>query len=240
MFKRLSFLLHPEPAAAAAAAAAAPDAAAVKVAREFITDVVSNPQDVDDVKAVEIYGKIQKRYEPQVKALLDAELKKSARAVPEKYTAAAPQGSMLAPEAVERVHAGARAAKLVDAEAGAVLGLVDAEVKKFWEAKGKEYQQKMTEWVTATAADKEIGGAKAGDSAELSKRVVAKFGTPEFAKMMEESGIGNHPEFVRIFYRIAKTMSDDQLEIPKAEGTQDKGDMATRLYGKTQPAQAAA
>lgn len=231
MLRRLFSLFHPEPAAGAAAAPAAPTAEQIKTAREFLTDVVSNPADVDDAKAVEIYGKITKRYEPQMKAALDAELKKSARVVPEKYTAAAPQGSKLAKEAVDRIHAGARAANLVDSEVAAVLNLVDGEVKQFWEGQQEAYRQQQAKWVADAAADSEIGGAKAGDNAELAKRVYTRFGTKEFGQMLEETGLGNHPEFVRIFHRIGKTMTDDQLEIPKSESTQEKGDLATRLYG---------
>jgi hypothetical protein len=37
---------------------------------------------------------------------------------------------------------------------------------------------------------------------------VSKFGDPELKQAFEEYGLGNHPAFVRAFYRIGKAMGE--------------------------------
>lgn len=242
------------PAAGTPEAEAAAKAAAAKEAREFIGDLVSNPQDLDDTKVTELYGKVRTKFEPKIKgefetqskaavekAVVDAVTKakteweqtgKVVRVVPEAYTAAAPEKSLLDAESVKRVHAGARGAKLTNEETQHVIGLVDAEVKAFWDAKTAAYQKTASEWVGAVAADKEIGGDKLEANVELAKRVVAKFGSDALKEMFKHTGLGNNPEFVRLMVRIGKTMSDDQLVVPGAQSSGAAGkSTADLLYG---------
>jgi len=38
-----------------------------------------------------------------------------------------------------------------------------------------------------------------------------KFGTPELTKLLNASGMGNHPEIIRAFYRAGKAISEDSF-----------------------------
>ena len=45
------------------------------------------------------------------------------------------------------------------------------------------------------------------------------FATPEFRQLLEQTGMGNHPEVIRTFYRAGKAISEDGLvsgSAPKA------------------------
>jgi hypothetical protein len=68
-----------------------------------------------------------------------------------------------------------------------------------------------TDWAQAAKADPEIGGAD-----HEAKLAVAKLGykdaEPAFRKLINESGLGNHPEVIRYFYRIGKTRAADTTE----------------------------
>jgi hypothetical protein len=54
------------------------------------------------------------------------------------------------------------------------------------------------------------------------------FATPELRTLLNESGLGNHPEIIRAFYRAGKAISEDGFVAGGHKAT-DKGD-AKRLY----------
>ena len=41
--------------------------------------------------------------------------------------------------------------------------------------------------------------------------ILHQYGTPELKEMLDFTGAGNNPEIVRLFYRIGKAISDDNL-----------------------------
>jgi hypothetical protein len=73
-------------------------------------------------------------------------------------------------------------------------------------------------WKADCKADKEIGGDKFDGSVADAVRVLNTIGTPELKKVFDEYGLGNHPEFVRVFARMSKHMKEDTLEVPGDKG----------------------
>lgn len=65
------------------------------------------------------------------------------------------------------------------------------------------------EWASATKADKEIGGDKLGENLAYAKQAREAFTTPEFRDLLEKSGLGNHPEVIRVFVKVGKAISED-------------------------------
>lgn len=93
-------------------------------------------------------------------------------------------------------------------------------------------QQKT--WVDSARADPEYATDGWDSAVKIADRALKKYGTPELAKALRETGMGNHPELIRAFYRMGKDVSDDT--------TGDTGDKRgselpaeERLYGKTTP-----
>lgn len=64
-------------------------------------------------------------------------------------------------------------------------------------------------WRDEAQADKEIGGAALPQTLSVAKQAVDKFGTPAFRELLEQSGLGNHPEVIRFAARVGKTISED-------------------------------
>lgn len=91
------------------------------------------------------------------------------------------------------------------------------------------WQETQKEWQEAAKADKEYGGAKFNESVALAMNAISKFGTPEFAQVLNEYGFGNNPEVVRFFYRVGKAMSSDQMFTGKG-GAGTPRDPASILY----------
>ena len=57
---------------------------------------------------------------------------------------------------------------------------------------------------------------------ELANKAVTKFATPEFIEFLSTSGLGNHPEMIRVFKEIAGKISESSLVTPKANVTAKK------------------
>lgn len=64
-------------------------------------------------------------------------------------------------------------------------------------------------WVAAVKSDKEFGGDKLPENLAVAKKAMDAFASPELRALLIKSGMGNHPEMVRAFYRAGKAISAD-------------------------------
>jgi hypothetical protein len=78
--------------------------------------------------------------------------------------------------------------------------------------------------------DKELGGTALDGNIRLAQSALTKFGTPELRAALDTTGMGNHPEVVRVFTRIGKAMAEDTFE--KGSPSKNAGKSAAEiLYG---------
>lgn len=101
----------------------------------------------------------------------------------------------------------------------------------YFEKLQEDHQENIREWQSEVKLDKELGGENYNKNIELARRVAHKFGSERFLKDLDESGYGNHPEMVRVFARIGKSMHSDEFV---RAGSQSGGDrsMEDLFYGK--------
>ena len=92
----------------------------------------------------------------------------------------------------------------------------------------EQIQAASTEWAEAAKTDKEFGGDKLAENLGTAKKALDALATPELRTLLEESGLGNHPEVIRVFYRAGKAISEDRFVSGQA-GKTNQGD-ARRLY----------
>ena len=71
------------------------------------------------------------------------------------------------------------------------------------------FTEEMKQWQTAAKSDKEFGGDTFDANLGKAKAALDRFGTPEFKKLLTETGLGNHPEIIRFAYRIGQTIKED-------------------------------
>jgi len=90
------------------------------------------------------------------------------------------------------------------------------------------------EWAETAKADKEFGGDKLNENLAVAKKAIDTFGTPELTALLNESGMGNHPEVIRAFYRAGKTISQDTFVGGDAE-TSGEASTAQRMYPGMNP-----
>ena len=80
-------------------------------------------------------------------------------------------------------------------------------------AQGEQWNQVREGWVNTAKADKEIGGDHWDGKVSDAKVALDKFGTPELRKALNDFGMGDHPEVIRVFSRIGALVKDDKLHL---------------------------
>lgn len=95
------------------------------------------------------------------------------------------------------------AQKLADQNAKIVQGMRD----EFFGFADKA----KAEWVEQAKADKEIGGDSFAANVEAVDKAVVTFGGEEFKSFIAETGLNQHPAFIKTFLKIAKAISEDSL-----------------------------
>lgn len=97
-------------------------------------------------------------------------------------------------------------------------------------------EQARTDWAEQSKADTEFGGTKLTESLAAAAKARDAFGTAELRTLLNESGLGNHPEVIRLFVRVGKAISEDRVvtggsgvQAPKS-GAVSEADRAAILY----------
>lgn len=62
------------------------------------------------------------------------------------------------------------------------------------------------QWVAATKNDQEIGGESLDDSLRVARGLAKEFGTAALTKALSISGMGNHPEVIRLLARAGRAL----------------------------------
>lgn len=96
-----------------------------------------------------------------------------------------------------------------------------------------EQQKALTaEWAEQTTTDKEIGGDKLPENLGVAKKALDSFGTPALKTLLNQSGLGNHPEIVRFMVKAGKAISEDGQLVTGAAAQADRAatPIENRLY----------
>lgn len=74
----------------------------------------------------------------------------------------------------------------------------------------------MEAWGTELKADKDFGGEKFDANLATAIKGVEAVGSPELRALLDETGMGSHPEIVRAFWKVGQLTAD----APFATGAQ--------------------
>lgn len=135
---------------------------------------------------------------------------------PVEYKLALPKDSVLEPQSVEKIASFAKERGLSNEQAQAVLDQMNADRSAFVESQKSELVAKSKQWVEQIRTDKELGGDNFNKTVESAKRVVDKYASDSFKAILDSTGLGNHPELVKLFYKISKEMEPDSLVLSSA------------------------
>lgn len=151
-----------------------------------------------------------------------ADEKAKAEGAPEAYEDfTAPEGVELLGEPLEIFKSIAKEDNLSQSKA---QRYIDAAVKLV-EARDAQVQEHLTSvkegWVNASKTDKEFGGDKLKESLSVAQKALKEFGSPELNELVVGAGLGDHPEFIRLLYRVGKKISEAPVVNGGAPAAQD-------------------
>ena len=106
-------------------------------------------------------------------------------------------------------------------------------IKQSQEAQTNAVTQLREGWLNAARSDAEIGGDGFEENLAAARLGLSKFGTSELNTLLRTSGLGNHPEVIRVFTRIGKTLKEDQPTPGGGGVAPQKRDLADRMYSTT-------
>lgn len=86
-------------------------------------------------------------------------------------------------------------------------------------------------WGDEARKDPEFGGAKLEENLTHAARAMEQFATPKLRELLDESALGNHPEFVRFMVKAGKALAEDRI-VPGGNATKTGGirSLADTLY----------
>jgi hypothetical protein len=153
----------------------------------------------------------------------------STAVVPEKYDFKAPEGTEYDAGILESFTGAAKEAGLSQDAAQKVLERMAPALAA---RQVDQVQAIHKEWLDASTADKEFGGDKLTENLGVARKALENFGSPDLRKLLDETGLGNHPEVIRFMYRAGKAISEDKFVGGSARGTGATNPAAV-LYDKT-------
>lgn len=150
-------------------------------------------------------GTTDQQTEGQVQEQQQEEAKQPEGA-PEQYELKAPEGQEFDAEFLKSYQEVARELNLTNEKAQTMIDKISPVIEKQQMARVEAIRN---EWAENSKTDKEFGGDKLKENLAVAKEALDKFGTPELKELINQSGLGNHPELIRFFYRAGKAIAPD-------------------------------
>lgn len=101
---------------------------------------------------------------------------------------------------------------------------------KYAQAQAEAHTEMVEKWAADATTDKEYGGDKFQENLGIANKALETFGSPELREFLKTTRLGNHPELVRLMYRIGKGISEDKFVKPGATTGANKS-AADVIYG---------
>jgi hypothetical protein len=96
------------------------------------------------------------------------------------------------------------------------------------ETLAQEQDDLVNSWAEASKADREIGGVNFEKNMSVARQPIEKYGTKELKDALNETGIGNHPDFLRFLFRLGNDMQEDKISV--GSNPQSDQDIAKILF----------
>lgn len=134
---------------------------------------------------------------------------------PEKYDFKAPEGKEYDSVVLDSFSEAAKEANLTQDAAQKLLEKVAPALATRQQEQVKAIQDG---WAESSRSDKEFGGEKLKENLGIAKKALDQFSPnnadgskSEFRKLLDDTGMGNHPEFIRFMFRAGKAISEDSF-----------------------------
>jgi hypothetical protein len=172
--------------------------------------------------------------EPAPPAAEEAKAPAEAPKAPEAYEFKAPEGRVFDSEVMASY---SQVAKELNLSQESAQRLLDAVGPKMAERQMAMIEATRNGWADSSKSDREFGGEKLSENLGVAKKALDAFGTTELRTLLNETGLGNHPELIRFMFRAGKAISEDRMVSGSATqakaGPRSFADLAEALYSNT-------
>ncbi len=183
--------------------ASAPDTTKVEdtVAKEAAAEVAIQDKIFDGNAAA-----VTKQDQKETVQAAEAAKVEDAPKVPAEYELKLQEGSALDPAAVDRISSLAKEKGLSQEAAQELLSREDEAVTSFRDNQITQHMEMRTKWVESIKTDKEVGGDKFNESAEIAKRVINEFADQELKSALDMTGYGDNPALFKFVVKIGQKL----------------------------------
>ena len=155
---------------------------------------------------------------------------------PETYELKAPEGHKELDEALLDTYT--EVARELDLPNEGAQKILDKVLPALQEQQNAVMQAARTEWVKTTRTDKELGGENLKANLSVANRALERFGSPALTQFLNDSGLSEHPEVIRLCFKAGSQISEDKAPVQSGgEATNevnldDPAYVLEKLYGK--------
>ncbi len=126
------------------------------------------------------------------------------------YKLTMPDGVPLDQELMGKAAPVFREMGLSNDQASRLVPLVSEVQQRVVMALGDDFTALKTDWAKAAKSDPQLGGARWSETMRLADTAMTAGGAPkgsEFRELLDESGLGNHPAFIRVFRALGEHLA---------------------------------
>ena len=127
------------------------------------------------------------------------------------------------------------AQQMVDMFSHKVLPIIEKKIAdQAAEAQQAAAAELRKTWLTEARADREIGGARWNESIAIAGRVFDAVGFEKaapFRQLLEDSGLGNHPDAIRFIRRVGEMIGEDKFVRGEGDSSADNRAIWDKVYG---------
>lgn len=128
---------------------------------------------------------------------------------PDKYDFKVSEGQQLDVAAVKEFEQIARDLNLTNEQAQKLVDLYGAKIMpQMIKQQAEQWQQQIDSWVKTVNDDQQLGSV---ESINHAQKALEKFGSPDLKQYLNDTGLGNHPELIRVFANIGQAMAEDSM-----------------------------
>jgi hypothetical protein len=114
----------------------------------------------------------------------------------------------LEPSLLDLFHGRARDMNLSQAAAQSLIDVHLECLQAYRRAQHEAAALQQEEWLEAVRSDAEIGGPRLAENLGFAAEAIRRLGSPALRDILNESGLGNHPEVVRFFVRAGMALGE--------------------------------
>lgn len=141
-------------------------------------------------------------------------------------------GSLVDAAEAEKIVSFSKEHGLSPAQAQAIYARESAAKSAFDADVAKQYEERKNGWIETVKKDPVMGGENFTQNVQAAHLALQKFATPEFTKLLDETGFGNHPELLRVFFNIHQAHKDDTF-VRQGEAPAALKSTAEVMYGES-------